>query len=156
MKMCEEENNNSFNENDDLEMVDCDCDSSFELDKKEMSLKDIINYFMKCMTDLSINEINANFINHSNIKMDENYINYENILINSFVDEIDNCFRKDNNSALDLFTIMKNVLSISDENNRRINLEKYLGFNFIRRTKKLIYKKVKKYLIFEKENMSKY
>ena len=143
---CEEENNNSFNENDDLEMVDCDCDSSFELDKKEMSLKDIINYFMKCMTDLSINEINANFINHSNIKMDENYINYENILINSFVDEIDNCLRKENNSAFDLFTIMKNILSICDENNRRINLEKYMGFNFIRRTKKLIYKKVKKYL----------
>ena len=41
----EEENNDSFNENDDLEMVDCDCDSSFELDKKEMILKDIINYF---------------------------------------------------------------------------------------------------------------
>ena len=143
---CEEENNNSFNENDDLEMVDCDCDSSFELDKKEMSLKDIINYFMKCMTDLSINEINANFINHSNIKMDENYINYENILINSFVDEIDNCLRKENNSTLDLFIIVKNILSICDENNRRINLEKYNGFNFIRRTKKLIYKKVKKYL----------
>ena len=111
-----------------------------------MSLKDIINFFMKCITDLNINENNANCINHSNIKVDENYLKYENILINSFMDEIDNCLRKEKNSIYDIFNIMKNVLSINDENNKRINLEKYEGLTFIRRTKKIIYKKIKKHL----------
>ena len=139
-----QDDNDSLNESDELEMVDCD--SSFELDKKEMSLKEIINFFMKCITDLNINENNANCINHSNIKVDENYLKYENILINSFIDEIDNCLRKEKNSIYDIFNIMKNVLSINDENNKRINLEKYEGLTFIRRTKKIIYKKIKKHL----------
>ena len=40
-------------------------------ENKEMTKIEIINNFMACITDLSIDERNALCINHSNIKMDD-------------------------------------------------------------------------------------
>ena len=89
------DSNDSFEENDDLEMVDCDL--SFNEEKVEISKKDLINMFMKCITDLYINEKNAHAINHSSVKMDPNYIKYEDILKNSFVEGINNSIKNEKN-----------------------------------------------------------
>ena len=138
------DSNDSFEENDDLEMVDCDL--SFNEEKVEISKKDLINMFMKCITDLYINEKNAHAINHSSVKMDPNYIKYEDILKNSFVEGINNSIKNEKKPVENIFLTVKNLLSINDEYYKRVNLGKYKGFNFIRRTKKNIFKEVEKCL----------
>ena len=135
------DSNDSFEENDDLEMVDCDL--SFNEEKVEISKKDLINMFMKCITDLYINEKNAHAINHSSVKMDADYIKYENILKNSFVEGINKCIKNEKKPEENIFLTVKNLLSINDEYYKRVNLGKYKGFNFIRRTKKSYSKKLK-------------
>ena len=138
------DSNDSFEENDDFEMVECDLSSNEE--KVEITKKDLINMFMKCVTDFSINEKNALAINHSKIKMDENYIKYENILKDSFVEGINNCIIKEKKPVENIFLTVKNLLSINDEYYKRVNLGNYKGFNFIRRTKKIIFTEVQKCL----------
>ena len=138
------DSNDSFEEDDDLEMVDCD--SSFNEENKEISKKHLLNFFMKCITDLSINEKNALAINHSNIKMDDNYLMYENILINSFVGGINYFIINEKKPIDNIFEVVKNLLSIKDEYYKSVNLGNYNGFNFIRRTKKSIFKKIEECL----------
>ena len=135
---------NESSEEDDLEMVDCD--SSFNEESKEISKKELINFFMKCITDLSIDEKNSLAINHSNMKMDENYIIYENILINSFVEGVESFIVKEKKPMDEMFVTVKSLLSINDEYYKNVNLGNYNGFNFIRRTKKLIFNNIQKCL----------
>ena len=84
--------------------------------------------FMKCVTDFSINEKNALAINHSKIKMDENYIKYENILKDSFVEGINNCIMKEKKPVENIFLTVKNLLSINDEYYKRI---RELGYSSV-------------------------
>ena len=137
------DSNDSFEENDDLEMVDCDL--SFNEEKVEVSKKDL-NMFMKCITDLFINEKNAHAINHSSVKMEPKYIKYEDIIKNSFVEGINKCINTEKKPVENIFLTVKNLLSINDEYYKRVNLGNYRGFNFIRRTKKNIFKEVEKCL----------
>ena len=129
----------SFDEDCDLEM-DFDDEISIEEENTEISKKYIIEHFMNCITDLSIDEKNALCINHTNIKLDENYQMFENTLINSFVKEIDNSITKDKKPIENVFMTVKNLLCSNDY---RYNSEKDGGFKFIRRTKKLFFSKIK-------------
>lgn len=137
------DSDDSFEENDDLEMIESDTPLNDE--EKELSKKDIIDNFMKCILDLNIDEKNSLGINHSNLKMDDNYLIYENILINTFVIEIENCI-KENNSITNILQTVKSLFSINDEYYKQINMKNYNGFKFIRRTKKLIMKKIEECL----------
>jgi hypothetical protein len=129
----------SFDEDCDLEM-DFDDEMSIEEENTEISKKYIIEHFMNCITDLSIDEKNALCINHTNIKLDENYQMFENTLINSFVKEIDNSITKDKKPIENVFMTVKNLLCSNDYS---YNSEKDGGFKFIRRTKKLLFSKIK-------------
>ena len=124
-----QDSNDSDEENDDFEMNECDL--SLNEENKELTKKDIIDNFMKCVTDLSIDEKNALCINHSNLKMNENYIKYENILINSFVKEIDICLTKEKFLVEQIFEIVKNLFSIRIECSKRINSLNDNSFKFI-------------------------
>ena len=104
-------------------------------ENKEMTKIEIINNFMACITDLSIDERNALCINHSNIKMDDNYQIYEKILIEVFVNEINNCINKEKKPIENIYSIFANILSIKHQDDIKENK----GFNFINRTKKLLF-----------------
>ena len=104
-------------------------------ENKEMTKIEIINNFMACITDLSIDERNALCINHSNIKMDDNYQIYEKILIEVFVNEINNCINKEKKPIENIYSVFTNILSIKHQDDIKENK----GFNFINRTKKLLF-----------------
>ena len=104
-------------------------------ENKEMTKIEIINNFMACITDLSIDERNALCINHSNIKMDDNYQIYEKILIEVFVNEINNCINKEKKPIENIYSIFANILSIKHQDDIKENK----GFNFINRTKKILF-----------------
>ena len=42
-----------------------------------MSNKELFENYILCMSDYNINEYNANLINHSELKMNDEYLNYE-------------------------------------------------------------------------------
>ena len=104
-------------------------------ENKEMTKIEIINNFMACITDLSIDERNALCINHSNIKMDDNYQIYEKILIEVFVNEINNCIKKEKKPIENIYSVFTNILSIKHQDDIKENK----GFNFINRTKKILF-----------------
>ena len=104
-------------------------------ENKEMTKIEIINNFMACITDLSIDERNALCINHSNIKMDDNYQIYEKILKEVFVNEINNCINKEKKPIENIYSIFANILSIKHQDDIKENR----GFNFINRTKKILF-----------------
>ena len=104
-------------------------------ENKEMTKIEIINNFMACITDLSIDERNALCINHSNIKMDDNYQIYEKILIEVFVNEINNCINKEKKPIENIYSVFTNILSIKQQDDIKENK----GFNFINRTKKILF-----------------
>ena len=104
-------------------------------ENKEMTKIEIINNFMACITDLSIDERNALCINHSNIKMDDNYQIYEKILKEVFVNEINNCINKEKKPIENIYSVFTNILSIKHQEDIKENK----GFNFINRTKKILF-----------------
>ena len=116
-------------------------------ENKEMTKIEIINNFMACITDLSIDERNALCINHSNIKMDDNYQIYEKILIEVFVNEINNCINKEKKPIENIYSIFANILSIKHQDDIKENK----GFNFINRTKKLLFDARNIFRIIESE-----
>jgi len=126
----------SFDENDEMEIVVDEM--SVEEENKEMTKKELIDNFMDCIVDIFFDEKNALCINHSKIKMCDEYIVYENILINTFVKEIDNSIIKEKNKVENIFGIYKPLLSMNDEYNKN-NIDDDVEFNFIPRTKKLLY-----------------
>ena len=106
--------------------------NSFEYDE-EMEIEEEIQYFkeddkylleefVNCILNLNINPLNANLINHTGIKLGDEYNNIENLLIKSFIEEL-----------------KKNIEFISiEEINKIINYfiyDEFTSFRFIRRTK---------------------
>ena len=106
-----------------------------EEENNEITKIDKINNFMSCITDFNIDEKNALCINHSDLKMDDNYKIFENILIDVFEKEVDNCINKVKKPIDNIFTVTKNILSIKEKN----DIAEVNRFNFINRTKKLIF-----------------
>ena len=129
----------SFDENDEMEIVVDEMSS--EEENKELTKKELIDNFMDCIVDLFFDEKNALCVNHSKIKMCDEYIIYENILINNFVKEIDNSIINETNKVENIFAIYKPLLSMNDEYNKN-NIDEDAIFNFIPRTKKLLYNAV--------------
>ena len=127
----------SFEENDEMEIVYDEV--SMEEENKEITKKELIDDFMNCIVDLFIDEKNALCINHSKLKMCDDYIIYENILINTFVKEIDNSIIKEKNKVENIFVIYKGLLSMNEEYNKNNKLGEDIEFNFISRTKKLLF-----------------
>ena len=126
-----------FEEDEELNMVIDEL--SFENEEnKELTKIEIINNFMSCITDLGIDERNALCINHSNLKMDDNYQIYEKILIDVFVKEINNCINNEKKPIENIYTIFKNILSIKEQDDIKENN----GFNFINRTKKILFESI--------------
>ena len=106
--------------------------NSFEYDE-EMEIEEEIKYFkeddkylleefVNCILNLNINPLNANLINHTGIKLGDEYNNIENLLIKSFIEEL-----------------KKNIEFLSiEEINKIINYfiyDEFTSFRFIRRTK---------------------
>ena len=106
--------------------------NSFEYDE-EMEIEEEIQYFkeddkylleefVNCILNLNINPLNANLINHTGIKLGDEYNNIENLLIKSFIEEL-----------------KKNIEFLSiEEINKIINYfiyDEFTSFRFIRRTK---------------------
>ena len=123
-----------FEEDDELEMIIDEV--SFENEEnKELTKIEIINNFMSCITDLSIDEKNALCINHSNLKMDDNYQIFEKILKDVILNEINISVNKDRKSIEGIYFVFKNILSIEDQD----SIKERNGFHFINRTKKLLF-----------------
>ena len=106
--------------------------NSFEYDE-EMEIEEEVQYFkeddkylleefVNCILNLNINPLNANLINHTGIKLGDEYNNIENLLIKSFIEEL-----------------KKNIEFLSiEEINKIINYfiyDEFTSFRFIRRTK---------------------
>ena len=106
--------------------------NSFEYDE-EMEIEEEIQYFkeddkylleefVNCILNLNINPLNANLINHTGIKLGDEYNNIENLLIKSLIEEL-----------------KKNIEFLSiEEINKIINYfiyDEFTSFRFIRRTK---------------------
>ena len=119
-------------------------------ENKEITNKEIIENFMNCITDFNINELNANVINHSELKINEDYKTYENILINSFINKIDNYLLEKDKSFDVILLIIKKTISIQNENINDIQNDEN-NLNVIKRTKKFIFCKIinhlKEYII---------
>jgi hypothetical protein len=97
------------------------------------SYKNLVENYMNCELDNYVNEKNANGINHTQFKVNESYINnLENVLIKSFEDEIENCFKE----KIPIDVIFGNVEKITRcEGNSKNLYPNQESLNVIRRTK---------------------
>ena len=123
-----------FEEDDEFEMIIDEVPFEIE-ENKELTKMEIINNFMSCITDLSIDEKNALCINHSNLKMDDNYQIFEKILKDVILNEINISVNKDRKSIEGIYIVFKNILSIEDQD----SIKERNGFHFINRTQKLLF-----------------
>ena len=123
-----------FEEDDEFEMIIDEVPFEIE-ENKELTKMEIINNFMSCITDLSIDEKNALCINHSNLKMDDNYQIFEKILKDVIVNEINISINKERKSIESIYNVFKNILSIEDQD----SIKERNGFHFINRTQKLLF-----------------
>ena len=151
------DNNESNTKEDSNSFEECEYYSDMENDdsildeNREITNKQIIENCMNCITDFNINEFNANVINHSELKINEDYKIYENILINCFINKIDKYLSDKEKSVHTLLLIIRNTISIQNGNINYIQNEDGNTFNIIKRTKKNIFCKIinhlKKYII---------
>ena len=97
------------------------------------SYKNLVENYMNCELDNYVNEKNANGINHTQFKVNESYINnLENVLIKSFEDEIENCFKE----KIPIDVIFDNVEKITRcEGNSKNLYPNKESLSIIRRTK---------------------
>ena len=123
-----------FEEDDEFEMIIDEVPFENE-ENKELTKMEIINNFMSCITDLIIDEKNALCINHSNLKMDDNYQIFEKILKDVIVNEINISINKERKSIEGIYNVFKNILSIEDQD----SIKESNGFHFINRTQKLLF-----------------
>lgn len=94
-------------DNEEDEEMLCDNDNmDIEEEEDENTEKDLCDGYINSVLDYSINELNANVINHTDIKLKEDYLDVENIVINILKDEINNIIQS-NIKASDLLEIIK-------------------------------------------------
>jgi len=155
-----ENSNNSFEDDENYCDIEND-DFILDEDNNHLTHKKIIELYMNCMTDFNINELNCKLINYSELKMNEDYIKYINILINSFINKIDKTLQNEEKPFKELFLLLKDIISIKNEDVDF--LSKYNGnnLNIIKRVKKQIFYHIfnhlKKYIINKiKEDFLKY
>ena len=125
------EDSNSFEDSE--YYSDMENDDSILDENRKITNKEIIENLMNCVTDFNINEFNANVINHSELKINEDFMIYENMLINSFINKIDKYLSDKEKSV--------NTISIQNESKIYIKNEDGNTFNIIKRTKKIFFVK---------------
>ena len=125
----EECENNLEDENYDISSLD---------ENNEMTNKEIIEKIMLCITDYNINEYNSNLINHSELIMNDDYKEYENILIKTFINKINSNIEIGKNIN-ELFMLIKKVFSSQNEDFDSISKDSEISLNIIKRSKKIIF-----------------
>ena len=125
----EECENNLEDENYDISSLD---------ENNEMTNKEIIEKIMLYITDYNINEYSSNLINHSELIMNDDYKEYENILIKTFINKINSNIEIGKNIN-ELFMLIKKVFSSQNEDFDSISKDSEISLNIIKRSKKIIF-----------------
>ena len=127
-----------YDDNDKMK-IDEDCidqeDESMENanSEKEKSEKEAIELIVNCFVDFTINRKNSNGINHTELKVSLEYIEFENMLILIFVSILIN-YIKEGRSNTFLFNVIEKITKI---NTNKCNFLRSSGsLTLIRRTKK--------------------
>ena len=138
------EDSNSFEEYE--ENYDNEIDDSLlnEEEEDEMSNKELFENYILCMSDYNINEYNANLINHSELKMNDEYLNYEEVIFNIFIKKINKYIEQ--KSFNEIFNIIKKVFSMQNDDINNLGKDNEISLNIIKRTKKYIFCRLMNYL----------
>ena len=118
----------------DTSIQDISLDESFSEYTKENTDKEILENLLKCILDFSMDKKNINAINHSCIKLDDSYQNYENNFIKTAKEIIEEELRKYMQIS-EIFEILKKLLE-NDGNSRKSLNKNNNCFGLINKTKK--------------------
>lgn len=117
-------------------------------DETKPTHKEIIEKFLNCIEDMTFNALNANGVNHTEIKVNEIYKKVEDILIEKFTE-----FLKQKVAEKKCVFVLYNLVhefTKTNGNSRHLLFNKR-GLNIIRRTKKILleesYQIIYRYLI---------
>ena len=126
---------------------DLDIDEDLEEDsiEKEPSEKEIIEGFINCIVDFTINERNSNGINHTELKITKEYENFENIIIENFKNYLQYYMNEDKPNSY-LFEIIEKI-SRCDANQCNNLIRNRDSLMLIRRTKKRLMQNAFKLLL---------
>ena len=133
----EDEMDIDVNETSDASVLDISLDESLPDFHKEKSDKEILENILKCILDFSINKNNINVINHSYIKLDDSYENYETNIIKITKEVIEQELNDKDMPIADIFDELKTLLE-NDRNSRNTLLKVSSSFELINKTKKNI------------------
>ena len=138
------EDSNSFEEYE--ENYDNEIDDSLLNEDKEdeMSNKELFENYILCISDYNINEYNANLINHSELKMNDEYLNYEEIIFNICINKINKYIEQ--KSFNEIFNIIQKVFSMQNDDINNLGKDNEISLNVIKRTKKYIFCRLMNYL----------
>ena len=138
------EDSNSFEEYE--ENYDNEIDDSLlnEEEEDEMSNKELFENYILCISDYNINEYNANLINHSELKMNDEYLNYEEVIFNIFIKKINKYIEQ--KSFNEIFNIIQKVFSMQNDDINNLGKDNEISLNVIKRTKKNIFCRIMNYL----------
>ena len=125
-------------ETNDNSILDISSDDSISDFQKEKTDKEILENTLKCILDFSMNKNNINAINHSCVKVDISYEKYENMIIKTTKEIIEQELNK-GMPISDIFEIFKLLLE-NDGNSRNRLIKNNKSFSFINKTKKNILK----------------
>lgn len=127
-----------------------DCDNNEEMKEdfteEEPSDKEVIESYINCEVDYSINEKNSNGINHTELKITKEYENIENIIIEQFCNILKYYMNKDMAISY-LFEIIEKFTKC--ETNHCNIIRNSASLILIRRTKKRLMEKSLKLLLNE-------
>ena len=154
-EMCDNTIINTKDECEDMDIDEYDENYSQQsMEEKEPDEKEVIENFMKSLVDYEINELNANAINHTELKTSNEYKKMEDILINQFLNSLKACIEKEEKPLSALFEIIEKNTKCRKNDERLIITSDSL--DFIRKTKKNLMKKSVLFLLkYFLENLEK-
>ena len=141
--LCLNQCNNNLMDLDDADYCDNDEDLEDDLIEKDPTEKEIIESFINCEVDFTINERNANGINHTELKITKEYEKIENVIIDQFYNTLQYFMNEDKPNSY-LFEIIEKYTKC-DANQCNI-FKNGDSLILIRRTKKRLMEKNFKYL----------
>ena len=132
-KMVIEDNDINMASTDDNSYCSSDEKSESDINDEEFECKKIIEDLGNCILDIELNSNSACGINHTKVKLGENYNKYENVLIDIAKMNIEKCLKE--NEPLKAFEEMKNLLE-ADKSPRMLKSKNIKIINRIK--KKLV------------------
>ena len=120
-------------------------DENMEIDfiEKDPNDKEAIELIINCLVDFTINEKNANGINHTELKVSDEYLEFEIMLIDNFENSLIDQIKQGKPNSY-LFDVIEKITNI---NTNQCNFLKSSGsLKLIRRTKKRLMEKLFKTL----------